>query len=119
MLQTVEVLKISLSNSGNSAIYPLEADQFGELPLQSLVNMGCFCFDSSIFSQLERLFLIFVRNNSHNPKSEFFLPSALDDLIKTNLLRCSVIATPDQWCGVSYRDDKAMVIDRFFSMVQD
>lgn len=119
LLQTVEVLKISLSDSGDRAHYPLADGLFGELSLQSLVNMWCFCFDWSIFWHLERLFLAFVRDNSHDPKAEFFLPSALDDLIKAGLLRCSVIATPDQWCWVSYRDDKALVIDRFSSMVQD
>lgn len=117
LLETVEVLKISLQ--GDKAVYPLDDTQRGELSLQSLVNMWSFCFDSSIFSHLERLFFSFARDNLHNPKAEFFLPTALDDLVKDQLLRCSVIATPDQWCGVSYREDKNMVSDRFATMVRD
>ena len=43
---------------------------------------------------------------SENPlKSEFFLPSVVDKMLKAKLASVRVLETVDKWYGVTYRED--------------
>ncbi|HTD40321.1 MAG TPA: hypothetical protein VK671_06845, partial [Mucilaginibacter sp.] len=43
------------------------------------------------------------------PKSEFFIPLAADELIKTGTASFKVIPTASKWFGVTYKEDKPIV----------
>ena len=47
-----------------------------------------------------------------NPlKGEFFLPSMVEQLLKEDKATVSVLKSQDRWYGVTYREDKPMVME--------
>lgn len=76
-----------------------------ELPLDAQVSMNFWCFHPSIFSYSEKLFLNFLKENIHNPKSEFFIPIVADKFIKDGEGIIKIIPTSSQWFGVTYKED--------------
>jgi len=43
-------------------------------------------------------------------KCEYFLPSVVDDLLKENRAEVTVLSSKDRWYGVTYKEDKQMVV---------
>ena len=47
-----------------------------------------------------------------NPlKSEYFLPNVVGKLIEEKKARVSVLETSDKWFGVTYKEDKDLVVN--------
>lgn len=78
----------------------------------TLVSMNFWCFKPSFFDQLDAHFRRFIKDNIHNPKAEFYIPSAVDELIKSNYARVKVLPNKGQWFGITYKEDKPLVIER-------
>jgi NDP-sugar pyrophosphorylase family protein len=76
-----------------------------EVPASLKASMNFWCFDNSIFRLTERMFHDFLKNNINNPKSEFFIPIIVDQLIKSGSGKIKVIPTSSQWFGVTYKED--------------
>ena len=49
-------------------------------------------------------------------KAEFYLPGVADRLLKEGRAEVTVLRSPDQWYGVTYKDDKQGVVDALRSM---
>ena len=79
----------------------------GEMP----VSMNMWGFGASIFPELRARFAAFLTETlSVNPlKGEYFLPFVVNELLKEGKASVRVLRTPDQWYGVTYREDKAVV----------
>ncbi len=86
-------------------------DATGEHPLDSntRVSMNFWGFTPAVFEQSEPMFRMFVDANENNPKSEFFIPLAADELIKSGTASFKVIPTASKWFGVTYKEDKPIV----------
>ncbi len=72
----------------------------------TLVSMNIWGFMPSIFKELESGFEKFLDENIEDIKSEFFIPSLVDDLIKSKKVSVKVIKTKEKWYGVTYQEDK-------------
>jgi hypothetical protein len=55
------------------------------------------------------MFPKFVEENGNNPKSEFFIPSIPDYMVRNGLANFRVIPTSSKWFGVTYPEDKPIV----------
>ncbi len=76
----------------------------------SIVSMNAWGFTPSIFAELQVRFLSFLQANRHRLASaEFFLPDAVGDLIKEGKARVKVLATEDQWWGITYQEDRSLL----------
>ena len=52
------------------------------------------------------------RNLSENPmKCEYFLPFVVDELLQEKKATVKVLKSEDKWYGVTYKEDKPMVMD--------
>jgi UTP-glucose-1-phosphate uridylyltransferase len=71
-----------------------------------IVSMNLWGFHPSIFGCLHRQFQSFLRQNELNNQSEFFIPSAVDELLRQRHAAVKVLTTPDRWFGVTYQEDK-------------
>lgn len=88
-----------------------------EFPIRSnaRVSMNFWGFTPKIFELTAELFREFALSHTDNPKAEFFIPLAAENLIRNNLASFKVIPTQNQWFGVTYAEDKPIVqecIDR-------
>ena len=116
LLDVVE--RTHIYKKGNS-IYFQENQGEETLTGEELVSMNLVGFTPPFFDVLQKGFEEFVGNGSANKKSEYFLPVALDRMIKDFNVRVPVIETPEMSYGVTYREDKAMVMDMITQRISE
>ncbi|MBR0598385.1 nucleotidyltransferase family protein [Sinanaerobacter chloroacetimidivorans] len=82
------------------------------------VSMNFWGFTPSMMTEMEERFPAFLEKAmKENPlKAEYFLPLAVDQLLKENKADIKVLESADRWYGVTYRDDKESVIAALQSM---
>ena len=75
------------------------------------MSMNLWGFSGSILEELYSRFPLFLRENlAKNPlKCEYQLPTVVDRLLKESKATVEVLHTPDQWYGVTYKEDKPTV----------
>lgn len=73
-----------------------------------IVSMNLWGFQPSIFSHLQAQFARFLRDRGHELKAEFFIPSVVDELIRSGQACVKVLPTDDSWFGITYRGDRAI-----------
>ncbi|HVU17769.1 MAG TPA: NTP transferase domain-containing protein [Candidatus Didemnitutus sp.] len=71
------------------------------------VSMNFWGFTREVFPQLARQFAEFVRTRGSDPKSEFYLPTAIDELNRTREADVVLLKSSDRWFGLTYREDLA------------
>lgn len=89
-----------------------EGKTWNELAMDSTVSMNMWGFSKSILKELEKGFCEFMEKKlPENPlKGEYFLPFAVDELLKQGKASVQVLTSQDKWYGVTYREDKEMVV---------
>ena len=88
------------------------------LPQGTTVSMNMWGFTASILKELKERFVPFlVKNLPLNPiKCEYFLPFVVDELLKENRGEVTVLKSVDRWYGVTYKEDKEMVVNAIQAM---
>jgi NDP-sugar pyrophosphorylase family protein len=97
--------RVKIYRDENNKITYEEGDKKFEVPDDSKVSMNFWCFDPSVFSFIEKIFLEFLAENIDNPKAEFFIPIIGDRFITEKRGAIKVIPTSSQWFGVTYKED--------------
>lgn len=84
-----------------------------EVSTDSIVSMNMWGFSQSLLKELEMGFVEFLKNEiPANPlKAEYFLPTAVGKLLKEDKASVRVLTSQDKWYGVTYKEDKKMVVD--------
>lgn len=90
-----------------------------EFMFDTPVSMNFWGFHPSIFENIETLFIDFLQKNINNPKAEFYIPFVVDALIKQNKIQVKVLQTSSQWYGITYREDRQFVSNKFKEMYND
>ncbi len=83
-----------------------------------MVSMNCWGFTPRLLDGLRRLFGEFLDRNQANPKAEFYLPTAVNALIREGCARVKVLPTWCQWFGVTYREDRAVVMEGIRALIR-
>jgi len=73
------------------------------------VSLNTWGFAPSVFPELERLFGEFLLTHGHDPEAEFFLPFAVDHLLREGREQCRLLRSDATWFGVTYREDTDLV----------
>ena len=81
------------------------------IPEGSIASMNMWGFEQNLMEELEERFPAFLEENlSANPlKCEFFLPSAVQQLMEEGKAEVAVLKSEDRWYGVTYKEDKGAV----------
>jgi len=75
----------------------------------ALCSMNYWGFSPSLFAPLQRLFAAFLDQHRNDDQSEFYLPSAIDQLLRADQITVQVMPSNERWLGITYADDKATV----------
>ncbi|MCC8145551.1 MAG: nucleotidyltransferase [Bacteroidales bacterium] len=97
--------------------YKDENDNLVELAENTPVSMNMWGFTPEYFDYSEKQFVDFLNENQTNPKSEFFIPWAVDRLISNGVVKVKVLDTPSKWFGVTYADDRASVVAKINELI--
>lgn len=110
--------RTKIQKNGNDTQY-FENDAWTTIPPHSTVSMNCWAFTPALFSELNDLFKEFFKTAEDLNKSEFFLPFAVQDMIDAGKCDVRVLQTSAKWYGVTYHNDKQMVVDAIHGMIAD
>ncbi len=85
------------------------------IPDGTLVSMNFWGFTPAIFDLMDSKFERFLKEDvAGNPmKAEALLPNDVGSLIDDGKLSVQILQTPDRWFGVTYQEDKPMVLAQF------
>jgi UTP-glucose-1-phosphate uridylyltransferase len=89
-----------------------------DLTGDEVVSMNMWGLTPSLFGALQQEFALFLQKNATNPKAEFFLPTVVDGLINSGKATAKVLSTPELWFGVTYPQDKAVVVEGIRALVE-
>jgi len=113
LVTVVETHGIKKSSAGN-----IECDRDILLLGNELVSMNMWGFMPSIFDHLEKMFNEFLDENISDLKSEFLIPSVVNDIIEKNIEKVQVLKTKSAWFGVTYIEDKPFVKNQIKELIQ-
>ncbi len=111
------VERTAISRDANGVISDPEA---GEIAEGTLVSMNMWGFTPSFLDELESGLRTFMTEDlPKNPaKGEYYLPFAVDHLIQNGQATAKVLQTSAQWYGVTYKEDKPVVVDALRRMTE-
>jgi len=80
------------------------------------VSMNLWGFTPDYFEYSEREFKKFLDKDINTPKSEFFIPLAVDALINSGEATVKVLDTDSKWFGVTYAADRPGVVEKLAAL---
>ncbi len=115
LTKVVECTKIAREESGTIS-YPE-----GEVELcdDTLVSMNMWAFKPSYFNHADKSFATFLEHKGQELKSEYYIPSLVDELINDNALNVKVLDTDSDWFGVTYMEDKPIVQNKLQQLLDE
>jgi NDP-sugar pyrophosphorylase family protein len=115
---TSVVERITIVKESNKIISK-EKDGDVEMSPETPTSMNFWGFHPSIFPLIEKFFIEFLKENSKNPKAEFFIPLIGNQLIKQGLGKVKIIGGGDIWFGVTYKEDKEEVAGKIRQLIKE
>lgn len=91
------------------------------VPADTTVSMNMWGFTRSILEEVEAGFPAFLDEGLKvNPmKCEYFLPAVVSDLLGEGKAAVAVLKSADKWYGVTYKEDKPVVMAAIKKMKED
>ena len=91
-----------------------------DLSGDTIVSMNLWGFTPSFLAETENRFAAFLdKALAENPlKGEYFLPSVVSQLIAEGKARVKVLHSRDKWYGVTYKEDKPVVVNAIRAMTE-
>ncbi len=95
-----------------------EGATWSHLSGDTIVSMNLWGFTRSFLQEAEVRFPAFLdKTMGENPlKGEYFLPSVVTQLLEEGKARVKVLRSSDRWYGVTYREDKPVVVQAIADM---
>lgn len=97
---------------GGIAFTEDDGETWNELPTDAVVSMNMWGFSASFLKEIKEGFAAFLEEGlAKNPmKCEYYLPSVVTKLLVEDRATVTVLETTDKWYGVTYKEDKPLVM---------
>ena len=117
LIRVTERTKIE-KDGDNARFTEDDGKTWTNLPGSTIVSMNLWGFTKSFLAEAEKRFPAFLDQALvENPlKGEYFLPSVVTQLLEEGKARVKVLRSTDKWYGVTYRDDKPVVVQAIADM---
>ncbi|MBP3569832.1 MAG: nucleotidyltransferase [Lachnospiraceae bacterium] len=103
-----------IEKQGDIAVGKNGAGEPVELPLHTPVSMNLWGFTADFLDTLEAGFIEFLGGIAGNEaKAEFLLPEVVGSMLREKKAEVKVLTSSDRWFGVTYKEDKDMVVRSF------
>ena len=104
------VERTSIEDKGGAIVFIDENGQEVKLEPNTPVSMNMWGFTPDYFEYSDASFKAFLKENGDKLKSEFYIPTVVNDLIVAGKATCKVLDTPSKWFGVTYAVDRPQVV---------
>lgn len=111
IVETTEIVKTP--NGAKSGDVEIDPDSYA--------SMNMFGFTPEFIERLDAGFKDFFKTAAkENPlKAEFLIPIYAGELLRDKKITMKVLETSDKWFGVTYKEDKPMVVEAFKKLIAD
>jgi len=118
LTNVVERTRIEKRDGGIS--FTEDGENWTQLCGKTIVSMNMWGFTSSFLPEVAERFPAFLDNAMKtNPmKGEYYLPTAVSDLLNEGKATVKVYTSPDKWYGVTYAADKIQVMEAISTMTK-
>lgn len=99
--------------------YTEDGENWIPLAPDTVVSMNMWGFTPDIFSYIDVDLKTFLDEKINVPKSEFYLPSVVSNLIENGEKAVEVLVAEDKWYGVTYKEDKQNVVDALSEKIKN
>ena len=97
--------------------------QGNRIDVNSHVSMNMWGLTPEFVGLLEEGFVEFFENikgdEAKELKGEYLLPIYIDELLKKGKVSVRLLETKDKWFGVTYKEDKPVVVESFAKLIAD
>ena len=83
------------------------------------VSMNVWGFTPDLFGYLESMFIQFLKEEGDALKSEYLIPSVVNNLIQTDRKSVHILHSSAKWFGVTYKEDKSNVMKEIKKLIKD
>ena len=113
-----EIQKIAKKDG--KAVYE-ENGEWKTIADDALVSMNFWGFTPKIFEECEGILENYLKEAiKENPlKCEHVIPTAIGDLVAEGKCKVKMLSSKDQWFGVTYQEDKPMVMEKIQQMKEE
>ena len=81
--------------------------------------MNMLGFNTSIFDYIEENFPKYLEAHKDDIlKCEYLIPDTVFDAMKKGFARVKLLSTTAKWQGITYREDKQLVVDEINSLIE-
>lgn len=109
-LDSVEEHTQICRDSSSGSIVALDgASQQVTLSRDTRVSLNCWGFPKSFTSSLEELLEDFLKQYDRSTQDEFYLPFAVDSMLRTSKAKARILDCSSRWLGVTHREDLPLV----------
>ena len=115
LVDVTETFDIELKDGVLSAVD--ENKQKRDVDLNDIVSMNMWGLTPKFLDILEEGFPKFLKSMTNELKSEYLLPSVIDEAIKSGKASVEVLKSHDKWFGVTYEEDKELVVNSIRALV--
>lgn len=111
------VERTSIERIDGKIVFKDENGDLVELEENTPVSMNMWGFTPEYFGYSEEAFKRFLQEHGQELKSEFYIPTVVNDLIVAGKATCKVLDTPAKWFGVTYAQDRQGVVDKIEKLI--
>lgn len=89
-----------------------------KLDENTLVSMNFWGFTPQFFKQLNTRFTKFIGENKDQLKAEFYIPTAVNEMIEEGIAKTKVLESDAAWFGVTYQEDRPVVVESIRELIR-
>lgn len=87
-------------------------------PEGASVSMNMWGFTPDYFEYSEKALVEFLSAHGNELKSEYYIPTVVNDLINAGTVTLKVIQTPSKWFGVTFAEDRPATVAKFAELTE-
>ena len=114
-----KLVESSIEKVGDKIVAsPLDGSEPFVVSGDDLVSMNLFAFNVDLIEKLKERFPAWLKENINVPKSEFLIPTVVDELVHEGQASLKLLETSSVWFGVTYKEDKPGVVKALNDLVE-
>lgn len=120
-LLTTVVERTEIMRVDGKVSYKDENGEWVAIEDNTPVSMNMWGFTPDYFAHSDAYFKQFLSDpkNQANPKTEFFIPLMVNELVNNGTSTVKVLDTTSKWFGVTYSADRQATVDRIQALVNE
>jgi hypothetical protein len=114
---TTVVERTHIERIDNIIKYKDENGNMTAVDEKAIVSMNMWGFTPDYFAHSDKMFADFLREKGNDPKSEFFIPLVVNNLVASKTAKLKVLTTDSEWFGVTYQGDRPKVVEKLNALI--